>query len=442
MRLTVFQADKGDCLLLTGADGTRILSDGGMRASYSMHVAPALARLRESQEKKDGKEFKLDLVYVSHIDQDHISGVLQLMDDLVEWRVHDFQVKSGNSTHPVPGNLRPPTARGIWHNAFHEQVGGNAGAIEEMLAATAAVLEAGSAPKQRVEAAEHRELATSVSEALQLARRVGPEQLGIPVNEPFNGRLALVRDDQDTIELGALTITVIGPFEKELIDLRRDWNTWLRANQQELQRIRRRARADVDQLGTGEVERFREAIALQAHELGDRSRVTVPNLASLMLLVDEGKRTILLGGDGHGNDILRGLAHAGRLDERVGIHVDVLKVQHHGSENNLNADFCKRVTADHYVFCANGEHENPDLLVIDAIVDSRLGRARQLSRNPKASRPFKLWFNSSSAASTDPRGKRHMKKVERLVAARTRRSEGRMSSFFLEDRSSFDLALK
>ena len=34
MKIRVFQAGKGDCLLLTGNDGTRILVDGGMRADY------------------------------------------------------------------------------------------------------------------------------------------------------------------------------------------------------------------------------------------------------------------------------------------------------------------------------------------------------------------------------------------------------------------------
>ena len=74
MRLDVFQAGKGDCLLLTAKDGTRVLVDGGMRDDYRKHVAPALARLRRD-------DSALDLVYLSHIDRDHISGIPQLMDD-------------------------------------------------------------------------------------------------------------------------------------------------------------------------------------------------------------------------------------------------------------------------------------------------------------------------------------------------------------------------
>ena len=43
----------------------------------------------------------LELVYVSHIDNDHISGVLQLLEDEAEWRVFDLhqadrQTRSGS----------------------------------------------------------------------------------------------------------------------------------------------------------------------------------------------------------------------------------------------------------------------------------------------------------------------------------------------------------
>ena len=104
MKITVFQSDKGDSLLLTGEDANgkrkHVLVDGGMSDSYSKHVSPALAKMRKDDEA-------LDVVYVSHIDQDHISGVLQMVDDEVEWRVHDFQVESGNTKKKAPSRQAP-----------------------------------------------------------------------------------------------------------------------------------------------------------------------------------------------------------------------------------------------------------------------------------------------------------------------------------------------
>jgi glyoxylase-like metal-dependent hydrolase (beta-lactamase superfamily II) len=99
MQITMFQSAQGDCLLLSDTgDRTRILVDAGMPDSYSTHVAPALARLRTR--KKDN----IDLVYVSHIDRDHIGGVLRMLDDEVLWRVHDHKKKDRKNN---PG-LKPP----------------------------------------------------------------------------------------------------------------------------------------------------------------------------------------------------------------------------------------------------------------------------------------------------------------------------------------------
>ena len=215
MKITVFQSDKGDCLLLTGADGKRVLVDGGMRDSYSKHVAPALGKLGKQGEV-------LDVVYVSHIDQDHISGILQMMDDEVEWRVHDFQIKGGNKTHAAPAAPRPPKVKDIWHNAFHEQVEDNDGEIENMLAASAAILSGSELGVVRELVAEQNDLTTSIAEAIQLSRRVSPEQLGIKLNRPAKGALMMIRKKPSTaIKVGGMSFRLIGPCEEDLTQLRK-----------------------------------------------------------------------------------------------------------------------------------------------------------------------------------------------------------------------------
>jgi hypothetical protein len=170
---------------------------------------------------------------------------------------------------------------------------------------------------------------------------------------------------------------------------------------------------------------------VRADELGRRTNVTVENLVSIMLLAEEDGHRVLLTGDGHGADVLRGLERARKLDRSGRIHVDVLKVPHHGSEHNLDADFAARVTADHYVFCANGEHANPDLRIVRALFDAR-------DAEGAGGPPFTFWFNSSSTASEDAKGKQHMAEVEVLVAQLEGRAGGRMASRFLAD-SSFEV---
>ena len=134
MRLTAFQSDKGDCLLLTNTAGTtRILVDGGMPASYDAHVAAAMGKLQVAKKA-------LDIVYVSHIDQDHIGGVLKMLDDEAEWRVHEFQKKNKNPSSKAPTVPRPPKVKEIWHNGFGELLKDLAKPIGDALSAMAPVL--------------------------------------------------------------------------------------------------------------------------------------------------------------------------------------------------------------------------------------------------------------------------------------------------------------
>ncbi len=53
------------------------------------------------------------------------------------------------------------------------------------------------------------------------------------------------------------------------------------------------------------------------------------------------------------------------------LHVDVLKVPHHGSSNNLDDDFFQRITADHYVFSGDGEHGNPERESMEMLFKAR-----------------------------------------------------------------------
>jgi hypothetical protein len=142
----------------------------------------------------------------------------------------------------------------------------------------------------------------------------------------------------------------------------------------------------------------------------------------------------LLTGDGYSDDVLKGLEHHQVLDANERLHVDVLKVQHHGSENNIERHFCDRITADHYVFSGNGQHENPDLDVLKLVFDRRMANDK---------RPFKFWFNSTSKLSINEDGRAHMKEVETLVANLAGKSKNRLKKqFYKEDLHSSPLALR
>jgi len=294
-----------------------------------------------------------------------------------------------------------------------------------------------------------------------LRQRISAGLLGIPVNEHANGQLMLRGSAQDSaVDLGEVRFEIIGPAKNDLVKLRKIWNDWLLDNTSTLNRLNDQLRRDADNMGLEEAVPLDQAATTIADQLvldeiaaaeqpevelkalGRRSKVTTPNLASLMFFVIENgaqrDKTLLLTGDGHHRDILKGLKDLNRLRNDGSLHVDILKVQHHGSEHNIDEEFCRLVTADNYVFCGNGKHENPDLDVVKALLASRLGTQDQLSVNPEVGSTFHLWFNSHHTVVDDPKAKKHMEKLEKLVKKAATSQPGAFQYDFLSD-SNFEL---
>jgi beta-lactamase superfamily II metal-dependent hydrolase len=418
MKLRVFPSDKGDCLLLTGHSKGKILCDGGMQESFSQYVAEQLA------------EEHLDLVYVSHVDDDHIAGILKLLDNAWAWRIFEHHQNQGDEDVRAPRVPKPPAIKRIWHNAVSAQVD-NSTEVEDLLAAMVPILsQADDIALQRA-ATENSSIVNSNAQAIRVSQRVSAEQLGIPLNE--DKKLIMVREDQNPFKFGDLSVHIIAPFAEDVQKFRVKWNEWLKTNKAKVKELKEKARRDAGEIES-ELDRLVMPVAT-ARELGDRDAVTPPNLASIMLFVEDGQHTALMTGDGHADDILKGLDFIGRLDEDGKCHVNVLKVQHHGSEHNTTEDFAHRITADHYVFCGNGFSGNPEPVVIDTLFKARV----EDEAGPK--RKFKFWFNSSKAmASGKVDRARHMGNIERQVTDLMSKSN-RLQSFFLEDGDHFDIKL-
>lgn len=392
MKLRIFQSDKGDCILLQGDDGKNVLCDGGMARSMRRHVRHLLPRLV-------GDGGKLDSVYVSHIDQDHISGVLQLLNDALDWKVYRFHRENGDTSTRKPAAPEPPPIGGLWHNAFRDQVDKNVGAVGDLLAASAPLLIGTSEPSLVDLGVHAHKIAHSIPEALKVSNLCRAELLDIPINAlpGSNGprKLLYFRDTPTTFNVGNMTFTIIGPTEKELDDLRDGWNNWLGRNHTRIEAIKAELRRQVDTFASGQITGTPFDLR-RWNDIPSYDEVSVPNVASLMFMVEENGKRLLLTGDSHQDKILEGLSAAGFLDDGF-LHLDALKIQHHGSEHNLDEGFVKQISADHYIFCGDGSHGNPEPSVIDIIYQSRLGPESRRALAPRAAdRPFTFWFSTNA----------------------------------------------
>ena len=440
MKIRLFQSYQGDCLLIEAASGHRMLCDGGTGAAMRDFVAPSLERLARD-------DAMLDLVYVSHIDDDHLGGILAMLEAALEWKVYDYHAERGDPP-AKPASRRVPRIGALWHNAFHDQIGANAGAIHSLLAASARALRASHVEPLEVLGREYARIANSVPQALRVSRLVKADLLDIPLNPPLGevvtpasasasasasaGKLIIARPDAAAQSLGSLRIRVLGPTAAELKRLREGWNHWLRdpANRLRAQAIRDRYASGLLAMAGGRAD---DPFDLREWEgTPSYQGVTTPNIASLILLVEEEDRRVLLTGDAHPDMILAGLKQAELLRDGA-LHVDVLKVQHHGSEHNMSPAFCRTVSSNHYLFCGNGAHTNPELTVLDALLAARVGPAEQRARAPEAeSRPFTFWFNTTAAAQTQQSHIAHMERVQRWADAALRKHGPRLRVRFVE----------
>ena len=423
MKLTIFQSDKGDCLLLQAASGERVLCDGGMSASMKKYVRDELTQLNE-----------LDLVYVSHIDSDHLSGVLQLLKDEVEWRIFDFQQSRGRPVDE-PEVPRPPAIKGILHNGFRDQVLDNRKSlaslvtlreIENTLNALVPALFSSSDLALAAAAEDMAAVATSIPESLEVAGLIATDALAIPLNKPPGvekaSRLLHAGRSGDRFTLGSLSFTLLGPTAKELNDLRTGWDNWLRANREQVKKLREKLKSRIDEFSSGTL--MDSPLDLRDWwGVPDFKGVTMPNVASLMFMVQEGDKTLLLTGDCQQDFIIKGLERTGFLEPGGHVRVNVLKVQHHGSENNMDDAFAERVSADHYVFCGNGEHDNPDLGVLDIVFNSRADDDD----------PYEFWFSTTAKAQAGKAHQPYFREVEKHARALRRRSNGRLTLHFNEE---------
>lgn len=312
LTLHVIQAAFGDCLLLeagTARDKHYILIDGGPPNTYESHLKPTLEDLAKAGDS-------LDLVVLSHVDNDHIIGLLDFFAEL--------RASKDTGGEPL---IRVDA---LWHNSFSDTVDPD-DVIAPRLAAVASTANMSVMSSTGI-------AVLGVNEGRSL--RVAATALGVPMNPKFAKNIITADTATAPRKVGPLTITVVGPTAKNLEALRKEWIAWLDKHEDSL--------SD-------------PAVAAAA----DRS---VPNLSSIVLLVEAGKKRLLLTGDARGDHIVQGLEQAGKLSDG-GMHVDVLKLPHHGSERNITRTFFESITADTYVVSADGRYDNPDLNTLLWIVD-------------------------------------------------------------------------
>ena len=278
-------AGVGDALVVEYGDDLRtqrLLVDGGLGDSA------------EGVHRFLGDDADLELLVVTHIDNDHIAGVLRLL-----------QASA------------PPKPAQVWFNAYRHL------------------------PETKLQSmgpVEGERLTTHIVEQ------------GYPWNTAFESRAVMIGIDGTPPEHpldGGIRLTVLSPGHDELVELRKKWAPVVQEGG-----LDPAVPPPPEPPSVTGLERMGGLDVATLSGQTTPEDTTVANGSTIVLLATWAGRTCLLAGDAHPKVLLRG------IDQLVGpgnvLDVDVFKLPHHGSKANVTHQLVQRVRASVYVFSSNG----------------------------------------------------------------------------------------
>jgi hypothetical protein len=309
--LELLPARHGDALWIEYGDEDRprrILIDGGPRSRTTTNrLRGLLADRVDSTEHRPGFE----LIVVTHIDADHITGILQLLED---------------------GDVSIET-RDFWFNAWDHL------------------------PSDLLGARQGESLSTAIT-----ARR-------LPWNEDFDGRAVVVSDDGPLPRIvlpGGMILTLIGPTRAELMALRPVWKKEVEEAGLVPGHATREPSEQPDVLGDRPLD-----LAELAEEPFDEDD-SVANGASISFLAEYEGRRLLTTGDAHASTLVAGLQRLAGEQGVARVAVDAVKLPHHGSKYNLSRELVDLVECDRFLFSTNGQiFRHPDPTAVARLLVDR-----------------------------------------------------------------------
>jgi beta-lactamase superfamily II metal-dependent hydrolase len=308
LSFTFFDAKHGDAFLMQWGDEHpfAMLVDGGPTGAYDAGLKAALLK---TLPRDHAGVPHVDVICLSHVDDDHAAGIARLLSEMKRARRDQLAA--------------PFSVKRLWFNSVEELVDLN----EPHLSASVAPLFREAQASEVMTASYHqgRDIRDSAA------------YLKLDGNLPFSSQLVQGK----TATLDDLDVTVIAPDEKAVEKLAKRW---------------------------------RKAKQLKSPTpiVASYTDQSIPNLSSIVLFVEHAGQTALLTGDARGDRILAGLSASRLLAADDTLKVDVLKLQHHGSDRNMEPNFFDRIHAEHYVISADGiKHHHPHEETLAALVESR-----------------------------------------------------------------------
>jgi len=340
LTLQLLPAGCGDCLWLEyGADATPriVIIDGGLAETATV----LRRRIEAARRARHLETLEVELLVVTHIDNDHILGIIELLkEESTALRVKDIWFNGRPQLMGLPA--APRGRNGAARKASAARPGDLMGGPD--VADDRVELDAGLPSAADLLGPQQGDQLSELLARRRLPWNRHPLWQGQAVMIPDEGELPSVTLDGD------LTLTVLGPNRDRLYKLCAAWTDVLGGRDEPAV-----AAAPDDLLG-------RRDTWPPVWKDGESRDPSVANGSSIVLLAEYRGQALLLAGDGHAPDMVAALD---RLRVRRGLQgalpLAAFKLSHHASENNLTRALLEKIDCRRFLVSTDGSvHRHPD----------------------------------------------------------------------------------
>lgn len=311
LQIRMLPAERGDCLWIEYGDPARphrVMIDGGPLQSWT--------DLRDALNALPKGDRRFELLVVTHVDLDHIEGVIRLLND------------------PAYADVRFDD---VWFNGW-EQLNAP-GLADDSLGGM---------------------------EGEYLSGLI--RSLTLPLNQAFGGGPVVVRGDELVVRTlsGGLRLTLLSPTAAGLRRLRAEWAQTVRKAGLEpgdtdavLRRLAAQPRFEPED-SLGGPRRPDVTRLAKSRFAGDHSAA---NASSIALLAEYDGKAALLNGDAHAPVVADAVRRL--LGRRMRLPVGAVKLSHHGSKHNTSPELLELLHCPQFLFSSNGSrfgHPDPEAI--------------------------------------------------------------------------------
>ena len=370
MKLKMYPAKNGDSFLIKAGlpHPMAILVDGGYASTFKEHILADLKLLA-------AQGYCLDLVVATHIDADHISGLIE------------FFKQNGNSSTP---KIIP--VKDVWHNSLRNMEASTSSNTRSDDLELLAEIKRRGFPKPNGGEVDKSEISARQGSSLAALLLSGNYRWNMGQgNQSINCGIPALNLRENP------QLHIISPQPSRLEQLRTWW----------IKKLRRYGFSG--EIGANEIfdDAYEFLCADNSLQLDKNTNPTLisgsisssledvyepdtslTNASSIAFIAKIDQSQLLFLGDALAEDIesyLHKLAHT-----NSSFLFDAIKVSHHGSLHNTSPTLLELIDAPVFFISSNGgRHNHPDIKVLKAIVD----RPCEFTRN--------LYFNYSTPASRE-----------------------------------------